>query len=158
MALAFYPPSSPRSNEPFSNDGICELAASRVHSPQIALWLVVSYTAFSPLPWLSMAVVFFCTTLLSPIASTFRSGALYAARTFLSPLKETSDRPRHCFPTAKVIKRFENHCFPPYFSALSVYLEWHLSSHYQSRHLSSLHHGTNILASKTTLPWPYISM
>ena len=32
------------------------------------------------------AVVFFCLTLLLPIASTFRSGASCAARTFLSPL------------------------------------------------------------------------
>ena len=45
--------------------------------------LVVSYTTFSPLPTPG-AVIFFCRHLLSPIASIFRSGAPYTARTFLS--------------------------------------------------------------------------
>ena len=84
-----------------SADGLHELAASRRHSPQIALRLVVSYTTFSPLPAYyacggtgqgrqdGTAVVFFCLTLLLPIASTFRSGASCAARTFLSPLPPT---------------------------------------------------------------------
>ena len=75
-----------------SADGLHELAASRRHSPQIALRLVVSYTTFSPLPAYyacggtgqgrqdGTAVVFFCLTLLLPIASTFRSGASCAAQ------------------------------------------------------------------------------
>ena len=51
----------------------------------ITHWLVVSYTTFSPLPpHEEVAVVLFCLHLLSPIASIFRSGAPYAARTFLS--------------------------------------------------------------------------
>ncbi len=66
-----------------SNDGIRELAASRRHSPMITHRLVVSYTTFSPLPQ-KVAVILFCLTLLSPIASTLGSGAPYAARTFLS--------------------------------------------------------------------------
>ena len=53
------------------------------------------------------AVVFFFRHQLSPTASTFRSGAPYAARTFLScPVLDevfgTSDKPRHCSPRTKV--------------------------------------------------------
>ena len=72
------------SGEQPSNGGLHELAASSGHSLTITRQLVVSYTTFSPLPYRSKAVVFFCPYLLSPIASTFRSGAPYAARTFLS--------------------------------------------------------------------------
>ena len=50
IAQAFYPPLSQRSDGQSSNNGLRELAASRWHSPQITLWLVVSYTTFSPLP------------------------------------------------------------------------------------------------------------
>ena len=91
-AQAFYPPSqSETSDEQPSNDGIHELATSRRHSPTIARRLVVSYTTFSPLPDTRAVastqfpvVIFFCLTLLSPIASIFGSGALCVARTFLS--------------------------------------------------------------------------
>lgn len=53
-----------------------------------------------------MAVVFFCRLLLSPIASTFGSGAPCAARTFLLCHKDTGDKPWHCvlFLNAKVNK------------------------------------------------------
>ena len=54
--------------------------------------LVVSYTTFSPLPTPG-AVILFCRHLLSPIASIFRSGAPYTARTFLShPEAPATDR------------------------------------------------------------------
>ena len=53
------------------------------------------------------AVIFFYRHLLSPIASSFGSGMLYAARTFLSHLKDASDRPEHCFRHAKVQKTFD---------------------------------------------------
>jgi len=43
------------------------------------------------------AVVFFYRHLLSPAASTFRSGASCAARTFLSRTPGTSGRPGQCF-------------------------------------------------------------
>ena len=83
---AFYPPSYDSGGQP-SDDGIHELAAPSRHSPMITHRLVVSYTTFSPLPNTPLqggwAVVLFCRHLLSPIASTFRSGAPYAARTFL---------------------------------------------------------------------------
>ena len=79
----------------YSNDGIHELAVPSRHSLMITHQLVVSYTTFSPLPTLG-AVVFFCRHLLSPIASIFRSGAPYTARTFLS-YTGTSDRPEQCF-------------------------------------------------------------
>ena len=69
-----------------SDDGIHELAAPSRYSPMITHWLVVSYTTFSPLPLRRKAVVFFYRHLLSPIASTFRSGVPCAARTFLSCL------------------------------------------------------------------------
>jgi len=55
----------------------------------VARSLVVSYTAFSPLPCFvcytteALAVVFFCSNLLSPATSIFGSGAPCAARTFL---------------------------------------------------------------------------
>ena len=83
-------PSAPRAGNPHS-DGLHELAAPSGHSPMITHWLVLSYTTFSPLPHkLTVnsceAVVFFCPYLLSPIASTFGSGAPCAARTFLSCL------------------------------------------------------------------------
>ncbi len=64
--------------------------------------------AFSPLPALRLAVVFFCRSLLSPIASIFRSGAPCAARTFL---------PRHKWtPTADRDTAFvaQNYHFFPY--------------------------------------------
>ena len=76
-----------------SDDGLRELAAPSRHSPMITHRLVVSYTTFSPLPHQSKAVIFFCPHLLSPIASTFRSGVPYAARTFLLCRNDTSDRP-----------------------------------------------------------------
>ena len=53
------------------------------------------------------AVIFFYRHLLSPIASSFGSGMLYAARTFLSHLKDASDRPEHCLRHAKVQKTFD---------------------------------------------------
>ena len=72
-----------------SVDGIRELAAPSRHSPTIARRLVVSYTAFSPLPRTPrgkyrMAVIFFCLHLRSPTACIFTSGVSCAARTFLS--------------------------------------------------------------------------
>ena len=48
------------------------------------------------------AVIFFCRHLLSPIASIFRSGVPYAARTFLSYLLIPAAGPEHCFPWCKV--------------------------------------------------------
>ena len=90
MAQAFYPPPYYSGGQP-SDDGIHELAASSRHSPTITRWLVVSYTTFSPLPLRRKAVLFFCRHLLSPIASTFGSGAPYAARTFLS--RDLSEAP-----------------------------------------------------------------
>ena len=84
-----------QSDEPPSICGIHELTAPRWHSLAITRQLVVSYTTFSPLlsPLLSKskivkAVIFFCRHLLSPIASIFGSGMLYAARTFLSSYHE----------------------------------------------------------------------
>lgn len=106
--------SSPKgqSDEPPSICGIHELTAPRWHSLAITRQLVVSYTTFSPLlsPTVGIgggAVIFFYRHLLSPIASSFGSGMLYAARTFLSHLKDASDRPEHCFRHAKVQKTFD---------------------------------------------------
>ena len=45
--------------------------------------------------------------LTAPRASSFGSGMPYAARTFLSHLKDASDRPEHCFRHAKVQKTFD---------------------------------------------------
>lgn len=64
------------------------LAAPDGHRCHIA---VGSCPTFSPLPL--RAVIFFFRHQLSPTASTFRSGAPYAARTFLSCHFDTSDRP-----------------------------------------------------------------
>ena len=95
-AQAFYPPSSgsrPVGQATLNDDGIHELAASSRHSSAITRRLVVSYTTFSPLLLhVGGAVIFFCLHLPSPTASIFRSGAPYAARTFLSHLKDASDR------------------------------------------------------------------
>lgn len=101
-----------QSDEPPSICGIHELTAPRWHSLTITRQLVVSYTTFSPLlsPTVGIgggAVIFFYRHLLSPIASSFGSGMLYAARTFLSHLKDASDRPEHCFRHAKVQKTFD---------------------------------------------------
>jgi hypothetical protein len=101
-----------QSDEPPSICGIHELTAPRWHSLTITRQLVVSYTTFSPLlsPTVGIgggAVIFFYRHLLSPIASSFGSGMLYAARTFLSHLKDASDRPEHCFLHAKVQKTFD---------------------------------------------------
>ena len=110
-----------QSDEPPSICGIHELTAPRWHSLAITRQLVVSYTTFSPLPDTKprrmlkapslrnkfRAVIFFYRHLLSPIASSFGSGMLYAARTFLSHLKDASDRPEHCFRHAKVQKTFD---------------------------------------------------
>ena len=101
-----------QSDEPPSICGLHELTAPRWHSLAITRQLVVSYTTFSPLlsPTVGIgggAVIFFYRHLLSPIASSFGSGMLYAARTFLSHLKDASDRPEHCFRHAKVQKTFD---------------------------------------------------
>ena len=110
-----------QSDEPPSICGIHELTAPRWHSLTITRQLVVSYTTFSPLPDTKprrmlkasslrnkfRAVIFFYRHLLSPIASSFGSGMPYAARTFLSHLKDASDRPEHCFRHAKVQKTFD---------------------------------------------------
>lgn len=101
-----------QSDEPPSICGIHELTAPRWHSLTITRQLVVSYTTFSPLHQprrgiAGKAVIFFYRHLLSPIASSFGSGMLYAARTFLSHLKDASDRPEHCFRHAKVQKTFD---------------------------------------------------
>ena len=101
-----------QSDEPPSICGIHELTAPRWYSLAITRQLVVSYTTFSPLlsPTVGIgggAVIFFYRHLLSPIASSFGSGMLYAARTFLSHLKDASDRPEHCFRHAKVQKTFD---------------------------------------------------
>ena len=134
MALAFYPPPHPpkrnSGGQPSHVDGIHELAASSGNSPTITRRLVVSYTTFSPLPLsfliphfsflishLSLlishfsfqkrgAVVLFFPHQLSPTASTFRSGAPCAARTFLSCLlaETPAAEPEQCFPSAKVQK------------------------------------------------------
>lgn len=104
-----------QSDEPPSICGIHELTAPRWHSLTITRQLVVSYTTFSPLlspPQTGQtgqvkAVIFFYRHLLSPIASSFGSGMPYAARTFLSHLKDASDRPEHCFRHAKVQKTFD---------------------------------------------------
>lgn len=51
------------------------------------------------------AVILFCLTLLSPIASIFGSGVPYAARTFLSPHKlRPAAGPGICFPCAKIVQ------------------------------------------------------
>ena len=115
MALAFYPPSrrslAGASGGQPSVDGIHELAAPSRYSTTVASRLVVSYTTFSPLPLFNLqlsiihfqlsiveeAVIFFYRHLLSPTASTFRSGASCAARTFLSCTPGTSGRPGQCF-------------------------------------------------------------
>ena len=110
-----------QSDEPPSICGLHELTAPRWHSLAITRQLVVSYTTFSPLPDTKprrmlkasslrnkfRAVIFFYRHLLSPIASSFGSGMPYAARTFLSHLKDASDRPEHCFRHAKVQKTFD---------------------------------------------------
>jgi len=107
MAQAFYPPSrnslAGASGGQPSVDGIHELAAPSRYSTTVASRLVVSYTTFSPLPR-NGAVIFFYRHLLSPTASTFRSGASCAARTFLSCTPGTSGRPGQCFPDAKLRK------------------------------------------------------
>jgi len=96
-AQAFHPPSLLKSGGQPSDDGLHELAASRRHGLPVTWQPVVSYTTFSPLPvLLSTAVIFFCLILPSPTASIFRSGASYAARTFLLRYIVASDRPEHC--------------------------------------------------------------
>ena len=122
MALAFYPPSrrslAGASGGQPSVDGIHELAAPSRYSTTVTSRLVVSYTTFSPLPPFNLqlsiihfqlsiverAVVFFYRHLLSPTASTFRSGVSCAARTFLSCTPGTSGRPGQCFLGAKLRK------------------------------------------------------
>ena len=56
---------------------------------------------------LAKAVVFFCHIQPSPTACIFTSGVSYAARTFLSCHTDTSDRPGHYFPSAKVNNNLE---------------------------------------------------
>lgn len=100
MALASYPPSSfsffeNGLNEQLSNDGIRELAASGRAQPtgRPNGWWALTPPSHpyrctgASQPWAhhAAAVVFFCSLPLSPAASIFRSRALYAARTFLSP-------------------------------------------------------------------------
>lgn len=98
MALASYPPSSffeNGLNEQLSNDGIRELAASGRAQPTgrpNGWWALTppshpyrSTGASRPWAHHAAAVVFFCSLPLSPAASIFRSRALFAARTFLSP-------------------------------------------------------------------------
>ena len=90
-------------------DGLRELAASSGHNQMITHLLVVSYTAFSPLPFIGMAVVFFCLNLLLPIASIFGSGAPDAARTFLPHRKTVPvTAPKHCFQYAKIVNFIDN--------------------------------------------------
>ena len=103
-----------QSDEPPSICGLHELTAPRWHSLTITRQLVVSYTTFSPLPSFRRAVVFFCHILLSPIASTFGSGASCAARTFLLP-QRTSGRPERCFLTAKLINLNEKQRIQTFF-------------------------------------------
>ena len=89
MAPAFYPPSFTRAGNPQT-------------TVYMNLQPPVGTARRSPVGWWSLtppshpyparhsriyrAVVLFCRHLLSPIASTFRSGAPYAARTFLPHL------------------------------------------------------------------------
>ena len=86
-----------------SNDGLHELAASSRHSPNDhpsaggLLHHLLTLTGTKP------AVVLFCLSLLSPIASIFGSGVPYAARTFLSPHNMgPAAGPGICFPGAKI--------------------------------------------------------
>lgn len=121
-----------QSDEPPSICGIHELTAPRWHSLTITRQLVVSYTTFSPLlsPTVGIgggAVIFFYRHLLSPIASSFGSGMLYAARTFLSHLKDASDRPEHCFRHAKVQKTFDTIARFPTFLCIISYSQGYFS-------------------------------
>ena len=74
------------------------------------------------------AVIFFYRHLLSPIASSFGSGMLYAARTFLSHLKDASDRPEHCFRHAKVQKTFDTIARFPTFLCIISYSQGYFHS------------------------------
>ena len=71
------------SGEQPSNSSLHELAAPKMHSRHVAMALVGSYPAFSPLPRRGGAVVFFCITHPSRSATILGSGMLCAARTFL---------------------------------------------------------------------------
>ena len=100
-----------QSDEPPSICGLHELTAPRWHSLAITRQLVVSYTTFSPLlsPTVGIgggAVIFFYRHLLSPIASSFGSGMLYAARTFLSHLKRCQRQTGALLSTCKSTKNF----------------------------------------------------
>ena len=100
-----------QSDEPPSICGIHELTAPRWHSLAITRQLVVSYTTFSPLQQprrgiAGKAVIFFYRHLLSPIASSFGSGMLYAARTFLSHLKRCQRQTGALLSICKSTKNF----------------------------------------------------
>ena len=77
-----------------------------------ARWSPTGWWSLTPPshPYLT-AVIFFCPHLLSPIASTFRSGVPYAARTFLLCLNDTSDRPWQCFRLQKYSFFFKRSTF-----------------------------------------------
>lgn len=89
-----------------SNDGIRELAVSRRHSPMVTHRLVVSYTAFSPLPYdkesfvrrlFSSALPCCCQQLLfSEVECPTLPGL--SSRIELMPATE----PEHCFHFAKL--------------------------------------------------------
>lgn len=102
---AFYPPSLPAwtlGGQP-SADGIHELATPGWHSTTVARRLVVSCTAFSPLPPTVGAVVLFCHCSPLPTTCIFTSRMPYVARTFLSrSVASASDRPEHCFRLANL--------------------------------------------------------
>ena len=95
---------------------------TRTGNPQTMVYMnlqpPVGTAQRSPVGWWSLtppshpypcgAVIFFCRHLLSPIASTFGSGAPYAARTFLS--RDLSEAPatNRCsaFSACKVTNKF----------------------------------------------------
>lgn len=84
-------------------DGIHELATPGWHSTTVARRLVVSCTAFSPLPPTVGAVVLFCHCSPLPTTCIFTSRMPYVARTFLSrSVASASDRPEHCFRLANL--------------------------------------------------------
>mgnify|MGYP007083570539 CR=1 FL=1 len=120
MSVIYLVPKSPLGSSTLPSTVVRRLRTSR---PQTAVYMSLQLpdgTAWrSPASWWSLtppshpyhtrgvAVVFFYRHLPSPTASTFGSGVPCAARTFLSHLKDASDRPEHCFRHAKVQKTFD---------------------------------------------------
>ena len=102
-----------QSDEPPSICGIHELTAPSRHSMTITRHLVVSYTTFSPLPCFHLKTqqggYFLLPTPTVTNSFYFRKWDALCCPDFplSSPSGNASDKPEHCFRTAKVTKKFD---------------------------------------------------